>query len=227
MISPTTVDVFAICYNEEVMLPHFIKHYKDNFNANIVIYDNFSTDKSHQIIQDLGCTLLTYDSGGQIRDDLYLGIKNECWKKSKAKWVIVCDIDEFIEPPKFSIDKCSVIATKGYDMLGMPPSRTGVANPMYNKSVMFRPNCLTQIGYQPGAHKCDPSGKVVYSEIPVNLLHYKYISEKYVYNRHLMYQSRLSDFNKTYKFGVEYENVEREKIQDKFRYLKNNSVILM
>jgi len=223
----STVDVFAICYNEEVMLPHFIKHYKDKFNANITIYDNFSTDKSQQIIQDLGCNLITYDSGGQIRDDLYLGIKNECWKKSKAKWVIVCDVDEFLEVPKEPIDKCSIIRTTGYDMIGMPPSRKGVANPMYNKSIMFRPNCLKQIGYQPGAHKCDPSGKVVYSELPVNLLHYKYISEEYVYGRHTMYQERLSDFNKTYKFGAEYENVEVDKIKAKFRYLKDNSVILM
>lgn len=220
----STIDVFAICYNEEVMLPHFIKHYKDNFGAKITIYDNFSTDKSQQIIQDLGCNLITYDSGGQIRDDLYLGIKNECWKKSKAKWVIVCDVDEFIEVPKEPIDKCSIISTKGYDMIGMPPSRKGVANPMYNKSIMFRPNCLKQIGYQPGAHKCDPSGKVVYSELPVNLLHYKYISEEYVYARHTMYQSRLSDINITYGWGDNYLNTDYKNIKDKFISLREKCI---
>ena len=91
-----SIDVFAICYNEEVMLPYFINHYQ-KMGANITIYDNFSTDRSQEIITESGCTLLTYDSNNQIRDDLYLQIKNNCWKKSKAEWVIVCDIDEFIE----------------------------------------------------------------------------------------------------------------------------------
>lgn len=214
-----TVDVFSICYNEEVMLPHFIKHYQDNFNANITIYDNFSTDRSQQIILDSGCTLKTYDSGGQIRDDLYLGIKNECWKTSKANFVAVVDTDEFLEIP-FDVSKCTMVKTQGYDMLGLPPSRIGVKNDLYSKYAFFRPNCLKQIGYQPGAHRCDPSGKIVISEETAKLLHYKYLNEDYVYNRHMMYESRLSDFNKTYKFGAEYEDVKLQQITDKFIELR-------
>lgn len=213
-----TVDVFAICYNEEVMLPHFIKHYKDNFNANITIYDNFSTDRSQQIILDSGCTLKTYDSSGQIRDDLYLGIKNECWKTSKANFVAVVDMDEFLEIP-FDVSKCTMVKTQGYDMIGLPPSRMGVKNDLYSKYAFFRPNCLKQIGYQPGAHRCDPSGKIVISEETANLLHYKYTDVNYVYNRHLMYKSRLSMFNRSYGFGIEYQQVEKAKIDNKFAEL--------
>lgn len=221
-----TIDVFAICYNESFMLPHFIKHYK-SLGANITIYDNFSTDNSQQIILDSGCTLKTYDSGGQIRDDLYLGIKNEVWKHSKADWVIVCDLDEFIFLP-FDITPYNIIRTQGYDMIGSPPSRTGVKNDMYSKAVMFRPSAFAQIGYAPGCHKFNPSMRepMRLSTQIAPLLHYKYISEEYVYNRHLMYQSRLSEFNKQYGFGVGYQSVEREKINQKFVDLHSASIII-
>lgn len=215
-----SVDVFAICYNEELMLPHFIKHYKDNFDANITIYDNHSTDRSQEIIKDSGCNLLTYDSNNQIRDDLYLGIKNECWKKSKAQWAIVVDADELLEV-KFDLSRCTIVNTKGFDMIGEPPSRLGVANIRYNKAVMFRPNQFAQIGYGVGAHSCNPTGKIVGSREIANLLHYKYVSEDYVYNRHLMYESRLSDFNRQYQFGIEYQDVQLKKIQDKFIDLRS------
>ncbi len=220
-----SVDVFAICYNEEIMLPHFIKHYKDNFDANITIYDNHSTDRSQEIIKDSGCNLLTYDSNNQIRDDLYLGIKNECWKKSKAQWVIVVDADELLQL-NFDISRCTIVNTKGYDMIGPYPSNIGVPNPMYNKAVMFRPNQFRQIGYGVGCHTAKPEGNIVGSRDFARLLHYKYISEEYVLNRHLMYESRLSDFNKQYQFGKEYENVCIEKIQDKFLDLRSRSEIV-
>jgi glycosyltransferase involved in cell wall biosynthesis len=214
-----TIDVFAICYNEEVMLPHFIKHYKD-MGANITIYDNFSTDKSREIIRKSGCNYMTYNSNNQIRDDLYLGIKNECWKKSKAQWVIVCDVDEFIEV-SFDVSKYTIINTMGYDIIGLPPSRFGVRNPLYSKNIMFRPSQFRQIGFQAGCHVCKPEGMIAGSKELAPLLHYKYISEEYVYSRHLLYQSRLSDFNKQYNFGIEYQDVAEEKIIQKFASMRS------
>jgi glycosyltransferase involved in cell wall biosynthesis len=123
-----SVDLYAICYNEELMLPHFINHYRNMGVKNITIFDNQSTDNSQAIIKQHGCNLEVYDSNNQIRDDLYLQIKNECWKNSKSEWVIVCDIDEFIEID-FDIKDYTIINTKGYDMIGEPPSRTGSRQP--------------------------------------------------------------------------------------------------
>ena len=149
-----TIDVFAICYNEEFMLPHFIKHYQSPpFNAEITIYDNFSTDNSREIILAASCNYKTFDTGGQIRDDLYLSIKNECFKTSKADWVIIVDIDELLEL-NFDPSPYNIIRTQGYDMIGEPPSRLGVKNNMYSKAVMFRPDAFHNIGYQPGCHFC-------------------------------------------------------------------------
>ncbi len=39
------IDVFTTCYNEQIILPYFLKHYK-KFANNITVYDNMSTDNS-------------------------------------------------------------------------------------------------------------------------------------------------------------------------------------
>jgi hypothetical protein len=99
---------------------------------------------------------------------------------------------------------------------------------MYSKAVMFRPAAFAQIGYQPGCHRFDAQVKehIVVSKETAPLLHYKYVNEDYVYNRHLLYQSRLSDFNKNYGFGIEYQQVEKENIDAKFAELRAKAVII-
>lgn len=90
------IEVFAICYNEEVMLPYFLNHYC-SFCDKITIYDNYSTDRSEAICRaNPFVQVIKYDSGNQIRDDIYLQIKNNCWKGSTADWVVICDIDELV-----------------------------------------------------------------------------------------------------------------------------------
>ncbi len=222
-----SIEVFAICYNEELLLPYFIDHYK-KMGAKITIYDNQSTDKSRSIIEKAGCTYMAYNSNNQIRDDLYLQIKNNCWKDSKADWVIVCDIDELIEL-NFDIRRYNIINTKGFDIIGLPPSRLGVLNKMYSKHIMFRPNHFKEINYTPGCHSLNPIpiGTISGSIEIANLLHYKYINEDYVYNRHIMYQERLSDINKQLGWGIEYQNVERKKIEDKFKSLRSQCSMVL
>ncbi len=219
-----SIEVFAICYNEELMLPYFIEHYK-SMGAKISIFDNNSTDRSKEIILAAGLTYYLFNSNDQIRDDLYLNIKNSCWKNSTADWVIVCDIDEFLEIP-FSTKPYTIINTKGYDMLGLPGSRNGIYNRKYSKHIMFRPNMIKEINYKPGCHTCSPQGKVVPSSEQAHLLHYKYTSEETVFERHKIYEQRLSDKNKEFGWGIEYENVQREKITEKFRELKEKAIVV-
>lgn len=217
------VEVFAICYNEAKILPHFIDHYKRNFGAEITIYDNLSTDGSKEIIESMGCRYIPYDSGGKIRDDIYLDIKNNCWKNSKADWVIVCDIDEFLEVD-FDCSESTIISVKGYDVIGDLNSRIGVSNKLYSKNVMFKPSEIKEINYLAGCHYSKPEGNIKFSRNIAKLLHRKYISEDYVLERHLMYQERLSDVNKKFGWGIEYQNVERKKIEEKFVELRKNAI---
>jgi glycosyltransferase involved in cell wall biosynthesis len=46
--------VFTITYNEELMLPYFVNHYRSRFtNCKIVVYDNESIDKTVDIAERL------------------------------------------------------------------------------------------------------------------------------------------------------------------------------
>ncbi len=219
-----SVEVFAICYNEAKLLNKFILHYQDRFDADkITIYDNYSIDGSKEIIEQMGCTYIPYDSGGQIRDDIYLDIKNNCWKNSKADWVIVCDIDEFLEVD-FDPSDSTILSVKGFDMVGDLNSRMGVPNKMYSKNIMFKPSEIKEINYLAGCHYSKPEGNIKFSRNVAKLLHRKYISEDYVFERHLMYQERLSDVNKQFGWGIEYQNVERKKIEEKFVELRKNAI---
>jgi len=116
------IEIFTICYNEEIILQKFIDHYRTRFpNCEITIYDNMSTDNSRQIAIKNGCKVLEYDSNNEIRDDLYLEIKNNCWKQAKTDWVLICDTDEFLDINQEQLEKedCSIILSKGYNMVNL------------------------------------------------------------------------------------------------------------
>lgn len=221
-----TVEVYAIMYNEEYVLPHFLKHYQNNFNAKITVFDNHSTDNSRQIALDHGCTVKTFDTQGKINEAWYLNIKNQAWKNSKADFVMVIDIDEFLELPfDLDINRFTILNTLGYDMIGEPSSRMGVHNGMFNKKVCFSPKHVKEINYIPGCHTCNPVGNLIYSS-PATLLHRKYISEEYVLKKHNEYESRLSAFNKERGYGVHYENNTIQSVKEKFEYLWKNAKLI-
>ncbi len=92
------VHVHVLCWNEEVLIPYFLDHY--SFADKIILYDHESDDNSLDLLSD-NVEVKTYSTGGEIRDDIWIDIKNNCWKTSRgeADFVIVCDMDEFLYHP--------------------------------------------------------------------------------------------------------------------------------
>lgn len=89
------IHIFTIAYNEALMLPHFIAHYRAMFpDCAITVYDNMSSDATVDIALSENCEVVPYDTGGKLSDAKYLEIKNHCWKQAKSDWVLVCDADE-------------------------------------------------------------------------------------------------------------------------------------
>jgi len=161
---------YAICWNEAKMLPYYLRHYSQ-FCEKIIIYDNGSNDGSQQIIRNHPkAELRTYDTGGKIKDEVYLQIKNNCWKesRSKADWVIVGDIDEIVyhsDLPKFldiAGNVHSIFTPGGINMVAdkFPTTtgqiyeevKTGTLHPGSCKPMIFDPNRVTEIAFDPGCH---------------------------------------------------------------------------
>jgi hypothetical protein len=90
--------------NEEVMLPHAVKHYRTRFpGCPITVYDNNSTDKTVTLATALGCIVRQRYTKDDIQDNDALAIlKSNCWKQDFVEgrdppWVIVVDTDEWLD----------------------------------------------------------------------------------------------------------------------------------
>ena len=173
------VHIFILCYNESVLLPHTIAHYRRHIPySNITILDNESTDGSQDIARQLGCNVVTWSSQNMINDYLYTNLKNNCWKNAKS-WVIMVDMDEWLCVTHQELEHelqngTTILKTKGLDMVGESKNEhltdihlhtlnRYVDNHYLNKNVCFYSKAITDINYSIGAHQCNPVGRVQYS----------------------------------------------------------------
>jgi len=236
------VHYYALCWNEEKMLPFMFQHYEP-FVERFIIYDNYSDDQSESIIHAHPNTeVKKYSMGGQINDFVYLDIKNNCWKKSrgKADFVIVCDTDEFLYHKKDILEVLQGLKKNGYTMVKPSgynmysedyPSynpqcplteqvKRGIRIPFFDKCILFDPHAVVEVNYLPGAHECSPWGKIkMTSDSGFMLLHYKYLSVEWLIERYRQYAQRLSKENIDHKLGEEYAKEEDAFIEE---FGKNN-----
>jgi len=226
--------VFTITYNEELMLPYFVNHYRSRFtNCKIVVYDNESTDKTVDIAERLGCKVLTYTTGNRLNDLMYLQIKNNCWK-NELGWVIIADCDEFVDINEADLinEQASIIRFKAFNMvnhnddLNIDEIKYGVRSESYDKAYCFNASKLDEIGYGAGCHWCAPKGLVEHSEKYYLAYHYKYINIDYMINRHATFANRLSDENIRNGWGIHYMYGE-EQITNEFLEARKNSIKIL
>lgn len=128
--------VYVLTYNEALMLPFFIAHYRRNFpGCRIVVYDNGSDDDTVDIAVESGCLVSFNNTNGQLDDIRYLEIKNNCWKADlpaditlrncpAKEWVIIADCDELLDVNAADIAYEESVGTtlikgKGYNMVNM------------------------------------------------------------------------------------------------------------
>ncbi|MFA5104269.1 MAG: glycosyltransferase family 2 protein [Candidatus Margulisiibacteriota bacterium] len=210
--------VYALCYNEETILPYFLRHYS-TFCNEIVVYDNGSTDKSLKIINSAKNTRIVRYNAGELRDDLHRTMKDNIWKEARGRFdfVVVVDMDEFVFYPdmKRLLGFCklkgkTILSPKGYEMVGdeVPTGsgmiydyiKKGVYNKLYNKCAIFDPDAIKEIRYSPGAHRAAPRGRVRYFRSPeLKMLHFRFLSKEHYLNR--IKNARQSEMNRKKNYG--------------------------
>ena len=189
------VHLYAVCWNEERIIPWFLAHYVP-FVERIVIYDNGSTDGTRELLSRCPrVEIRHFDTGGKRDEVVRMGIRNSAWKESagKADFVIVCDMDEFLWHPRMP-SLLAVMKKNGFTVL-KPQGWQMVADRLpdyvegrqltelvfegvedgrnFSKTVLFDPNRIREIHFGPGSHRSSPEGKVkIFSSDGAKLLHY-------------------------------------------------------
>lgn len=236
------VHVYSICYNGEVLLPYFLRHY-ETIAEKIIIYNNQSTDRTEEILKAHDkVEMRELESNNEIRDDYFRAIKNNCWKESRgiARLVVVCDIDEFlyhVNLPEylehFNNSRQTLIKPTGYNMVSenLPSGNDQIYDEIKNgvldnhwsaKSIMFKPDAIKEINYSYGAHGCKPNG-YVRPDYSATLLHYRYLSEDFLVKTYAERKKRLSELNRKKGWGMQYdypEEVLREIYREHLKHAK-------
>ena len=211
------IQIYTITYNEEYMLPFFIKWYRNRFpDCKIVVYDNMSTDNTVQIAKDNNCEVILYDTNNQLSDSKYLEIKNNCWKNAETDWVLVCDVDELLDIKSEDLNTDQTLfKSKGYNMCNVGnvedilTIRHGIEAVQYDKVLCFNKLYIKEINHTPGCHSCNPIGDVIYTSKRPKLLHMKFINEDLLVEKYKSYASRLSEENKAKQWGYHYSEQEQ------------------
>ena len=172
--------IFLLCYNESVLLPHTIAHYRSYMpNCNIIIYDNMSTDNSVSIAESLGCLVIKWKSNG-MNDFKQSEIKNTCWRNITNGWVICADMDEWLcvtDDDLYNeyLNGTTVLQIKGINIVGNSNSVLlddvnlhRLSNGFYfifeHKKLCFFVPEIKSVKYSTGAHRAKFTGNIKYSK---------------------------------------------------------------
>ena len=216
------VNIFLLCFNESILLPKTVTFYKSRFpNCNITIYDNMSTDNSVEIAKELGCNVCTFDSGGRNDVRIKRNIANTCWKNIKKGWIIMADMDEWIDITEKALDDetkkgTTIITTKGYDMIGESRSAIlddidlnnitkGVPNYFEDKKICFLREKIDSMNYSVGSHICSHKGNIKYSSKLNSIKHMSFVGLAFIVNKMKQRYERSSDMRKM-GYSIHYTN---------------------
>jgi len=211
------INVFLLCYNESVLLPHAVNHYKKYLpSCKITIYDNESTDNSVDIAKSLGCSVVSWSSNNYMDDFKNMYIKNTCWKSIEHGWVIVGDMDEFLCVTEENlleefIKGTSILRVRGLNMIGeselLDLSDIDILSikkykdwPSESKNMCFLCDKITDMNYTP---ECNPQGNIVFSSDEYINKHMSVLGLKFIINKYINRFKRTT-LMRSYRFAIHY-----------------------
>ena len=219
------INVFLLCYNERVLLPHAIHHFKTYIpSCKITICDNESTDDSVELAKSLGCAVIPFSSKNISDETVKIEVRNTIWSDISSGWIIMADMDEFLCVTEAQLLEemnagVSILKTVGKEMIGesetldlsdidLQAIKKYVNNPMESKYICFLRDKITQMNYGPGSHTCKPVGVVKYSTTVymnkhMSNLGLNFITDKTVKRYHRTHLNRQRKWSTHYTNNVE------------------------
>jgi len=215
-----TIEIHIITYNEEIMLPFTITHYRRMFgDPKFVVHDNCSTDDTVMLAHLAGATVIPFVTDG-LSDSAYTKIKSEAHLTAEADWCLCVDCDEHCyitteDLQELSNKGINIVTFKGWDVFAdvEHPSfikePKGCYSPGYSKSMLVKTKVFSELLYGAGCHNIqklipNKENAINYSTGEYNLLHYKHWNIDHVVSRSAMFAQRLSEENKKNGWGFHY-----------------------
>lgn len=185
-----TINVYSIVWENQFILPHFLKHY-EKFADRIFIIDDHSTDRTAEIAK--AHPLVSYSLYGftGLFEDEFNDTFYSFYKNNPSDWAVVVDSDEFIHGLEtLENEPSGVLKTTGYMMIG----KTGrledckpVRMKSWDKPVVFDPKLDVRFG--DGRHSVNLPAR----PSKLELWHYKYPSRELYLERSFVGYPRFMD----------------------------------
>ncbi len=198
------IDVYVMVYNEETLLPYFLRHY-GSFAQHIYAFYDESPDNTRKILsQHPKVTIFDLKEHG-INEGYWtseLWTKYEELSRGKADYVVLVDADEFLYHPHLAqvLTKekelgTQLIQPQGFTMFSENlPTTTGQIYEEIKKGLpdfwatqccLFDPDIY--IRFRKGCHSIARMRKNVKfkagAKIGLKMLHYRYFGKKYLEDR--------------------------------------------
>ncbi len=228
------IEIHIIAYNEEIMLPFTIAHYKRMFgDPMIIVHDNFSTDKTVEIAEREGCLVIRFATEG-MNDTIQSMIKSQAAMSAQSDWVLCIDADEEClintkDLEQLDADGINIVEFQGWNIFDNVSSPWDIKVPRgvpctgYSKPVLIRNHVFKSISFAAGAHSVIVGAKdglgAKWSKDTYKLLHYKHWSSDWNINRSAELGARQSNDNKarghSFHFGFA-KNIHEEYFNSNF-----------
>lgn len=202
--------VYTFTYNNEELLPAWLKYY-EAWVERIIVYDNNSTDRTQEIArQHPRVELRTFDCPYHPEPEPLTTLRNTVWQEARgqADWVLLPDSDELIYHDigvpaylQWAQDKgYTVIRTYGWEVAAdcFPKSEdilatchSGIAMPDYSKPVVFMPSQVVTLNLSRGNMDIAPVGNIHrLTTASLALLHCKHLGIDYFMARTALCRKR-------------------------------------
>jgi glycosyltransferase involved in cell wall biosynthesis len=210
--------VYTIVRDEALMLTYFLRHYQ-SFCEKVIIYDDQSTDGTREIAHEAGVELRDCPWSG-LDDIKAVALASTQYKEARgeADWVIWVDVDEFIYDRKLKQRLTEMMeigitlpSVEGFSMVNFTPPtgdgqiydeiKTGFPDSAYSKQCVFDP--AIDISWTTGRHTALVTAAVTNANLPLKLLHYRYLGPDWHLARNARNFSRLNAENRSRQHGME------------------------
>ena len=206
------IETYILAHQEEKIIGYTMKHYTQF--SKVIVFEGHSTDRTVEIAESWGAEVRKVDTNNESNELIFLDIKNNCWKGSKADWVIVCDTDEFVYCPNLieilETTDSTVFLPRLFNMFSevFPTTEGQIYDEVKmgkeggSKMNLFRPDQVEEINYDVGCHVSRPTGNIKLNlTSPILTLHMRNLSKQYLIEKCAYISGRLSQVNKDNKWG--------------------------